>query len=102
MCSYLRAILFEYQTPKIVTISSAKIGLFNRFVQLSIIAYIIGYAIIYKKGYQETDTVQSAVTTKLKGIASTLDRDDLPDVYRRVWDTADFVIPAQVNSDQCC
>ncbi len=57
---------------------------------------IFRYVIVYKKGYQETDSAKGTVTTKVKGIASTLHRTDLPDIYRRVWDTPDYVIPPQV------
>ncbi|KAJ8313071.1 hypothetical protein KUTeg_010444 [Tegillarca granosa] len=48
-------VFFEYDTPRIVHIRSKKVGVFNRFIQLCIIAYVIG--------------VESAVTTKLKGVA---------------------------------
>jgi P2X purinoceptor 4 len=33
---------FEYKTPKIVHIKSKKVGILNRLIQISIIAYIIG------------------------------------------------------------
>ena len=33
---------FEYDTPKIVHIKSKKVGIINRFLQLVILAYIIG------------------------------------------------------------
>ncbi|CAL1297777.1 unnamed protein product [Larinioides sclopetarius] len=92
--------LFEYYTPKIVLIKNIKVGILNRFVQLAIISYIIGYAIIYNKGYQDFSPIESSVTTKVKGIAYTnyskSDFNDLvPDieVYRRIWDTADYVVP---------
>lgn len=51
---------------------------------------------MYKKGYQEFDIAQSNVVAKVKGVASTKNRSDLPDHYRRIWDTADYVIPPQV------
>lgn len=35
-------LFFEYDTAKIVHIRSKKVGLINRFIQLVIIAYIIG------------------------------------------------------------
>ena len=61
------AVFFEYKTPKIVHISSKSVGVISRLVQGIILTYIIGYVIIYQKGYQEFDMVESAVTTKLKG-----------------------------------
>lgn len=39
---YCTEFIFEYETPKIVAINSVKIGLFYRFLQLAIIAYIAG------------------------------------------------------------
>ena len=35
-------LFFEYDTPKIVHINSKKVGIFNRLIQLIIIAYIVG------------------------------------------------------------
>ncbi len=58
------------------------------------------YAIIYEKGYQDFDTVTSASLTKLKGVYR---RDDvsgfspIPDVTDRVYDVADYVVPAEVR-----
>lgn len=39
----LTAILFQYETPRIVTIRNIKIGLFHRFLQLAIVGYVLGY-----------------------------------------------------------
>ena len=56
------------------------------------------YAIIFKKGYQEFDDVQGAVTTKLKGVART---ENLFSNHsgERIWDVADYVVPPQVSTD---
>uniref|UniRef100_A0A0B7AXS4 Uncharacterized protein n=1 Tax=Arion vulgaris TaxID=1028688 RepID=A0A0B7AXS4_9EUPU len=82
---------FEYSTPMIVQIQNTTVGIINRSIQLVILFYIIGYAIIYEKGYQEYDTAKSAVATKVKGI-----------IYYKhekygefVRDVADYVIPPQ-------
>nr|XP_023664080.1 P2X purinoceptor 4 isoform X1 [Paramormyrops kingsleyae] len=83
---------FEYSTPKILLIRSRKVGAINRFIQAVIIGYVIGYVCVLKKGYQETDTVLSSVTTKVKGIALT----NTTAMGLRVWDVADYVIPPQV------
>ena len=96
---------FEYDTPRIVHIRSKRIGVLSRFVQLGIISYVIGYAMVYNKGYQERDKVVSAVTTKVKGIIQTnFSEAELSNVpaewrplYRRVWDVADFVVPPEEN-----
>ncbi|KAK6184442.1 hypothetical protein SNE40_006913 [Patella caerulea] len=91
------SVFFEYDTPRIVHIRSKKVGVINRFLQLAIISYVIGFAIIYKKGYQDFDDVNSAVTTKLKGVALT-NLTDQGINGTRVWDVADYVIPPQENN----
>jgi P2X purinoceptor 4 len=100
---------FEYKTPKIVHIKSKKVGILNRLIQISIIGYIIGYVIIFKKGYQEFSGIQSSVTTKVKGVLSTRDlkdsdfNDDYQNdtkLYKRVWDISDLIVPASVRFDQ--
>ncbi|XP_061197439.1 P2X purinoceptor 4-like [Saccostrea echinata] len=96
---YIRAaigVFFEYDTPRIVHIKSKKVGVINRFIQLCIIGYVIGYAIIFKKGYQDFDNVQSVVTTKVKGIVM-VDESIHPDI-QRIWDVADYIVPPQENN----
>lgn len=53
------------------------------------------YAIIYKKGYQDFDNVQSVVTTKVKGIVM-VNTSIHPDI-QSIWDVADYIVPPQVN-----
>lgn len=50
------------------------------------------YVCVWKKGYQDTDTILSSVTTKVKGIAFT----NTTELGGRVWDVADYIIPPQV------
>ncbi|XP_062571578.1 P2X purinoceptor 4-like [Saccostrea cucullata] len=90
------SVFFEYDTPRIVHIKSKKVGVINRFIQLCIIGYVIGYAIIFKKGYQDFDNVQSVVTTKVKGIVM-VDESIHPDI-QRIWDVADYIVPPQENN----
>lgn len=98
-CNYLKkgaSVFFEYDTPKIVHIRSKSIGVVNRIVQLVIIGYIIGWVLVYKKGYQETDMGVSGSTTKVKGVAyPNVSNPRVPD---RVWDASDIVIPAEENN----
>lgn len=52
---------------------------------------------IYKKGYQETENVESTVTSKVKGIVMTNHTDPQTNVtVPRIWDTPDYVVPPQV------
>ncbi|XP_048677742.1 P2X purinoceptor 4-like isoform X5 [Caretta caretta] len=104
-CGVLRGFLFEYDTPRIVLIKSRKVGLVNRAVQLAILAYVIGWVFVWEKGYQETDSVVSSVTAKVKGITMT----NTSELGLRVWDVADYVIPPQLpdkttvcNSSEDC
>ncbi|XP_078337103.1 P2X purinoceptor 4-like isoform X1 [Crassostrea virginica] len=90
------SLFFEYDTPRIVHIQSKKVGVINRFIQLCIIAYVIGFAIIYKKGYQDFDNVQSVVTTKVKGIAM-VNTTVHPNI-QPIWDVADYIVPPQENN----
>ncbi|XP_050025123.1 P2X purinoceptor 4-like isoform X2 [Dermacentor andersoni] len=95
------AFFFEYRTLKVVQIGNRKIGLLNRTIQLVIIGFIIGYALIYEKGYQRYSSCTSAVTVKVKGALSTesLSEDAFKPAlgdtrhYRRMWDNEDIVVP---------
>uniref|UniRef100_A0A2K5CH29 ATP receptor n=1 Tax=Aotus nancymaae TaxID=37293 RepID=A0A2K5CH29_AOTNA len=50
------------------------------------------WVFLIKKGYQDVDTsLQSAVITKVKGVAFT----NTSDLGERLWDVADYVIPPQ-------
>uniref|UniRef100_A0A673UGY0 P2X purinoceptor n=2 Tax=Suricata suricatta TaxID=37032 RepID=A0A673UGY0_SURSU len=49
------------------------------------------WVFVWEKGYQETDSVVSSVTTKAKGVTVT----NTSTLGFRVWDVADYVIPAQ-------
>ena len=40
----------------------------NIYFYLFVIIILISWSIVYKKGYQQFDTVSSAVTTKVKGL----------------------------------
>ena len=99
------AVFFEYDTPKIVHIKSKRIGIMSRLVQILIISYVIGFVLVHKKGYQETDSVVSAVTTKMKGnIKTNFSSTELVGVkeewkplYSRVWDVTDLVVPPVEN-----
>ncbi|XP_062502254.1 P2X purinoceptor 4-like [Corticium candelabrum] len=84
--------IFDYNTVKLMHIRNQKIGFVYRLVQLSIIGYILGYVIIFKKGYQQTDSVVSSVTTKMKGTAMTKGPNGT------LWDVADYVVPPEEHN----
>lgn len=63
------------------------------------------YAIIWNKGYQTFTNVESSVTTKVKGVLTTKNIPDNQfnkliadkDLYRKVWDLSDLVVPPTVT-----
>ncbi|XP_063811900.1 P2X purinoceptor 5 isoform X1 [Pseudophryne corroboree] len=84
--------LFDYKTEKYVIAKNKKVGILFRVIQLSILAYLVGWVFVVKKGYQDTDTsIQSSVITKLKGVAYT----NTSELGPRLWDVVDYVIPPQ-------
>ncbi|KFO23553.1 P2X purinoceptor 4 [Fukomys damarensis] len=54
-------------------------------------AFLRRWVFVWEKGYQEKDSVVSSVTTKAKGVAVT----NTSELGFRVWDVADYVVPAQ-------
>ncbi|NWI95553.1 P2RX5 protein, partial [Pitta sordida] len=94
-CKGLFLSLFDYKTEKYVIAKNKKVGILFRVVQLSVLAYLVGWVFVVKKGYQDTDTsLQSSVITKLKGVAFT----NTSELGERLWDVADYVIPPQGES----
>lgn len=95
-CNLILSAIFEYDTQKIVHIQSKTVGTINRIIQLIIISYIVGFVIVYKKGYQEFDDVVGSVSTKVKGysFANRTIAGDFPGI----WDVADYTVPPQENS----
>ena len=70
---------------------------FNKMATLIVFCiFFTRYAIVYKKGYQEFDDVQGAVTSKVKGVVYT-NFTHVPGLDGRIWDVADYVIPPQVQ-----
>ncbi|XP_018644460.1 P2X receptor subunit (AJ703803) [Schistosoma mansoni] len=91
------AVLFEYETPKLVQISNIKIGVTQRLLQLVILIYVVCWVMIYEKGYQENDIAKSAVTTKVKGVGFT-NFSHIPGIGMRSWDVADYIVPPLENN----
>lgn len=103
---------FVYSTVRSATIKSHRVGIAYRLAQFILLIYIIGWELIFKKGYQAFDSVSSSVTTKVKGqgfvpINASIDKSmdkkdpfyfqklfafDLNKTYR-LMDTADYIVP---------
>eukprot|EP00095_Tigriopus_kingsejongensis_P001162 maker-scaffold350_size199587-snap-gene-0.24 protein:Tk01162 transcript:maker-scaffold350_size199587-snap-gene-0.24-mRNA-1 annotation:"hypothetical protein DAPPUDRAFT_206200" len=98
-------LFFEYETPKVVTIQNVPLGILRVSLQLVVLSFVIFYQLWYARGYQEFANVESSVTTKVKGISkSTLSeraKEKIPnylhEMYERIWDEADYVVPPAEN-----
>ncbi|KAM7391475.1 hypothetical protein PAMP_022163 [Pampus punctatissimus] len=90
-CQKFLHYVFDYETPKTLVIPSLGVGFVFRFTQLLVVLYVVGYVCVVQKAYQETDSVISTVTTKVKGFAFT----NTTDMEPHFWDVADYVIPPQ-------
>ena len=62
----------RYDMLKTVHIKSKRVGFIFRALQLVILGYIIGYAIVAQKGYQEVDSARSSVISKVRVRSRTL------------------------------
>lgn len=89
--------VIEYETPRYVKVHNPLVGLVLRSSQLIIISYIVGWALVHERGYQESSPVESSFITKVKGTTSSKLKSGDQDLYNRVWDEADYVVPPAEN-----
>jgi hypothetical protein len=97
-CSRKVRDFLHYETVQIVRIRNVRVSLLHRFFQLGILAYIIIYGLIIRKGYQKTDLAAGSSSTKLRGMAYT--NGSIPwssspqDQLFQVYDVFDLQSPA--------
>eukprot|EP01091_Cochliopodium_minus_P016411 TRINITY_DN6137_c0_g1_i1.p1 TRINITY_DN6137_c0_g1~~TRINITY_DN6137_c0_g1_i1.p1 ORF type:complete len:148 (-),score=20.93 TRINITY_DN6137_c0_g1_i1:137-580(-) len=78
---------FYLQTDQLVEIRNPWIGLLLYSIQLIIVIYVIGIAIIYEREYQSKDNAIGTVMAKVKGISG----------RTQIHDSYDFVNPPLEN-----
>jgi len=106
-CPNMLQSIMSYETPKVVTVHNPQIGLLRRVLQVLVVMYVAVYQLWYAKGYQEFASIESSVTTKVKGYSQSTLQDvlkmhnlkssNIKDLYDRVWDEADYVVPPAEN-----
>jgi len=80
--------LFYFDTVKLVTVHSAKLGAVHRGIQFAVILYIFIYSIWLQKGYQEYSGVNGDLYSKVKGAAYTNTSGNFT-----FYDNNDLIIP---------
>ncbi|XP_043830943.1 P2X purinoceptor 6 [Dromiciops gliroides] len=84
--------LLDYKTEKYVLTRNRRVGALQRVLQLGILGYVIGWSLLFQKGYQETEAdPQVSVITKLKGVSVA----QIEVLGNRLWDVADYTKPPQ-------
>ncbi|XP_071619061.1 P2X purinoceptor 6 isoform X2 [Heliangelus exortis] len=62
--------LLDYKTAKFALTRNRRVGLLHRLLQLGVLGYLLGWVLLVRKGYQDTDPApRTAVVTKMKGSA---------------------------------
>lgn len=64
---YIRKSFTTYEMPKVVVIQYSWVGTLFRIFELSIIAYFIGWILIWEKGYQAFERPIHGVSAKVRG-----------------------------------
>ncbi|XP_058641466.1 P2X purinoceptor 4b isoform X2 [Onychostoma macrolepis] len=90
-CNVCLQCLFGYETNVMLVINNKTVGALFRLIQLLIIAYVAVYVCWIQRAYQDTDSVISSVSTKVKG--NILTNSSIEGVH--VWDVPEYVIPPQ-------
>ena len=61
--------VFEYETPKVVTVKNVPMGILRLSLQTSALCFLVLFQLWYARGYQTFLDVEASVTTKIKGFS---------------------------------
>ena len=67
--NYIPSAVFEYDTPKVITVKNVPMGIMRLILQVSIMCFIVLYQLWHSRGYQTFCDVESSLTAKVKGLA---------------------------------
>ena len=62
--------IFEYETPKVVTVKNIPMGIIRLLTGKICICFLVFYQLWYSRGYQGFCNVESSLTAKVKGITT--------------------------------
>ena len=61
--------VFEYETPKVITVKNVTMGILRLILQTSVIAFVVLYQLWYARGYQTFLEVDNCERNKVKGFS---------------------------------
>ena len=61
--------LKPFETSKVVRIKNVPLGILKIILQILVILFVVFYQLWLARGYQEFATVETSLTTKVKGIS---------------------------------
>ena len=61
--------LKPFETSKVVQIKNVPLGILKIILQILVILFVVFYQLWIARGYQEFTTVETSLTTKVKGIS---------------------------------
>ncbi|CAF3440095.1 unnamed protein product [Rotaria socialis] len=99
--SLLFDVFLTYSTVKLVKVPHTYIAVLNRALQAVIFAYIIGYIVLLKQGYQQFQEPRGTSVIKVKGIAKVTGNNAsfyTNDQTKYIWDTPEYENPAIENN----
>ena len=62
------SLVADYELPKVVTVPNKPLGFLKIILHFTSLSFVVFYQLYYCRGYQEFSGVDSALTTKIKGV----------------------------------